>query len=126
MDYQQVLQFSFPQWAANFKDVLHKHRILPLPQSVVDYLVADGVFVPTSTGAVSFVKYIAGSIRKHGACQQHSQPVRTNCSWKACPQGCYVWYLLGGCLPPAALAATSLLRVAADMAAVLGLATSDE
>lgn len=50
---QELLDCRIAQWHPAFSHVAFKMVILPLPQHFVDWLVSDGVYVPTESAAVS-------------------------------------------------------------------------
>jgi hypothetical protein len=49
----ELLACMISSWYPQFKHVTFKTSILSLPQEFVDYLVADGVYLPADSEAVS-------------------------------------------------------------------------
>lgn len=52
MHVQQLLNCQVPAWLPSFQHVAYKTRLIDLPQDFVDFLVADGVYLPEGSAAV--------------------------------------------------------------------------
>jgi len=53
---QELLDCMISRWYAVFQRVTFKTVLLPLPQPVLDWLVADGLHLPEDSQAVSLAK----------------------------------------------------------------------
>ena len=52
MDAAHVTACSFDAWYPRFRDVTFESAVLPLPPDLTDFLIQDGVFLPSSSAAV--------------------------------------------------------------------------
>jgi D123 len=52
MDAAHIAACSFDAWYPSFRDVTFDSAVLPLPPDLTDFLVQDGVFLPSSSAAV--------------------------------------------------------------------------
>ena len=52
MDAAHIAACSFDAWYPSFHDVTFESAVLPLPPDLTDFLVQDGVFLPSSSAAV--------------------------------------------------------------------------
>jgi D123 len=52
MDAAHIAACSFDAWYPSFRDVTFDSAILPLPPGLADFLVQDGVFLPSTSAAV--------------------------------------------------------------------------
>jgi D123 len=52
MDAAHIAACSFNAWYPSFCDVTFDSVVLPLPPGLTDFLVQDGVFLPSSCAAV--------------------------------------------------------------------------
>lgn len=64
MDAEQIAACSFNAWYPRFRDVTFRSAVLPLPPGLADFLVQDGVFLPSTSAAVR-VCYSCGSASAH-------------------------------------------------------------
>ena len=55
MHIQQLLNCQISKWSPQFRQVTYKTKLIDLPADFVDYLTADGIFLPEGSAAVSFI-----------------------------------------------------------------------
>jgi len=53
MDVRAVLNCQIGSWYAAFEHVTYRTRLIELPNTFVEYLLADGVYLPERSAAVS-------------------------------------------------------------------------
>jgi hypothetical protein len=41
-----IIRCRFSSWYGRFRDVTFKSRVIPLPKEFIDYLNADGIYLP--------------------------------------------------------------------------------
>ena len=50
---QQLLNCQISKWSPQFRQVTYRTKLIDLPANFVNYLTADGIFLPEGSAAVS-------------------------------------------------------------------------
>ena len=60
-----VLSCQFQEWYPQFRHVSLASEIIPLPEDFVEYLLEDGVFLPSGSEAVRVVQHWCRTVLRH-------------------------------------------------------------